>query len=164
MKDLDAQATRLLVEEAAAIDERRWQDWLALYLEDCEYWAPCWKDDDTLCADPRSELSHVFYRSRGGLEDRVWRIGSGKSPASRPMPRTLHSIAGVRSWSSGDARLEVRSNWTNHVFSLRDRAAEVFFGRYEHSLARSGGAWRIARKKIVLLNDQIPTYIDIYHL
>ncbi len=157
-------ASALLAEEAAAVDERRWDDWLALYLPDCEYWTPCWKDDDELCADPRSELSHVYYRGRAGLEDRVWRIRSGKSPASRPMPRTLHTIANVRVRALGDGRLEVASNWTNHVFSLRTRDTEVFFGRYEHTLAPGDGGLRIARKKIVLLNDLIPTYIDVYQL
>jgi 3-phenylpropionate/cinnamic acid dioxygenase small subunit len=160
----EAEANRLLAEEAAAVDERRWEDWLALYLEDCVYWAPCWCADEELCADPATQLSHVYYASRAGLEDRVWRIGSRKSPASAPMPRTLHTVANVRATFAEAGRILVKSNWTNHVFSLRNRETEVFFGRYEHGLLCVDGVWRIASKKIVLLNDQIPTYLDVYHL
>jgi 3-phenylpropionate/cinnamic acid dioxygenase small subunit len=154
----------LLLEEAAAIDEQRWADWLALFVPDCEYWAPCWRDDAELCSNPASELSHIFYRSRAGLEDRVWRIQSGKSPASRPMPRTLHSVSNIRQLSPGSGEFEVRSNWTNHVYNLRTRETDIFYGRYEHTLTNADGALRIARKKTILLNDQIPTYVDIYHL
>lgn len=164
MENPAKEAERLLVEEAAAVDERRWKDWLALFDANCEFWAPCWRDDEHLGESSASELSHVYYRSRAGLEDRVWRIESGKSPASKPMPRTLHLVAGVRAKDAGGGRLEVRSSWTNHVFSLRTRETDVFYGYYEHTLARGTAGWRILRKKIVLLNDQIPTYIDIYHL
>jgi 3-phenylpropionate/cinnamic acid dioxygenase small subunit len=40
----------------------------------------------------------------------------------------------------------------------------VFFGRYEHGLRRVDGDWRIARKKILLLNDTIPTVVDFYSI
>ena len=38
----------------------------------------------------------------------------------------------------------------------------AFFGRYEHRLRRQGGHWQIARKKIVLMNERLPTMIDFY--
>jgi 3-phenylpropionate/cinnamic acid dioxygenase small subunit len=163
---LDA-ATAVLVAEAAALDEQRWDDWLAMYQADCEYWAPCWKEDHTLTGDPGTELSHVYYSGRAGLEDRVWRIRSRRSPASSPMPRTARIVGNVRVVDESATRLEVRSTWVNHVYSLRSLETQVLFGRTEHMLRRSEGAndaWLIARKKIVLLNDRIATYIDIYHL
>jgi 3-phenylpropionate/cinnamic acid dioxygenase small subunit len=44
----------------------------------------------------------------------------------------------------------------------------VLFGRYEYRLRRhdEGGReyWLIARKKVLLLNDHIPTMIDFYCL
>ena len=33
-------------QEARALDERRWADWLEFYAEDVEYWMPSWDDDD----------------------------------------------------------------------------------------------------------------------
>ena len=40
--------------------------------------------------------------------------------------------------------------------------SDAFFGHYQHSLRREGDAWRIARQKISVLNDYIPTLLDFY--
>ena len=58
-------------QEARALDERRWADWLEFYAEDVEYWMPSWDDDDTLTNDPQNEVSLIYYANRQGLEDRV---------------------------------------------------------------------------------------------
>ena len=90
------EAQRLLFDEAAALDQRRWDDWLALYTEDCEFWVPAWKSEDTPTADPGAEVSLVYYDSRVGLEERVWRIQSAAAPAHRLLPRTCHAVHNVR--------------------------------------------------------------------
>lgn len=36
--------------------------------------------------------------------------------------------------------------------------------RYEYLLRRSSQVWKIGRKRIILLNDLIPTVIDFYNL
>ena len=77
-----AAGIELVHREARLLDERRWDEWLALFVEDCEYWMPAWKADGTPTTNPQAELSHIYYASRAGLEDRVVRIRSGKSPAS----------------------------------------------------------------------------------
>jgi len=38
----------------------------------------------------------------------------------------------------------------------------VFFGTYHHQLERRQGQWRITHKKVILMNDQIPTMLDFY--
>ena len=153
----------LIEREAAAIDERRWDDWLALFAEDCEYWMPAWKSDDTLTSDPRTELSHFYYASRAGLEDRIYRIRSNRSPASMPLPRTTHIVANVRFAEPAAAdRLHLRSNWVSHVFFSRSEESHAFFGHTEHTLVLANGRWLIAKKRIVLQNDYIPTMLDIY--
>ena len=53
------------------LDERRWDEWIALYAPDCEYWVPTWRDEENLTSDPQAELSHIYYANRAGLEDRV---------------------------------------------------------------------------------------------
>ena len=49
-----AAGIELVHREAAYLDEQKWDDWLALYTEDCEYWMPAWRADGTLTADPRT--------------------------------------------------------------------------------------------------------------
>ena len=148
--------------EARLLDEQRWDDWLALYLEDCEYWMPAWKADSTMTSDPKTELSHIYYATRAGLEDRVVRIRSGKSAASTPMPRTAHIVGSVLALESPSDRLRLGSNWVCHVFFPRSRENHAFFGRTEHELTLREGDWRIAKKKILLQNDYIPTMLDVY--
>jgi 3-phenylpropionate/cinnamic acid dioxygenase small subunit len=152
----------LVHHEARLLDEQRWDEWLALYLEDCEYWMPAWKADGTPTSDPRTELSHIYYASRAGLEDRVVRIRSGKSAASTPMPRTAHVLGSVLALDFPADRLRLGSTWVTHVYFPRSRDSHAFFGRTEHELVLRDGDWRIAKKKIVLQNDYIPTMLDVY--
>lgn len=157
-----AAGVELVHREARYLDEQRWDDWLALYIEDCEYWMPAWRADGTLTTNPRAELSHIYYASRAGLEDRIVRIRSGKSAASTPAPRTAHVLGSVLPAESPAGRLRLDSTWVCHVFFPRSRESHAFFGRSELELVLRGGDWRIARKKILLQNDYIPTMLDVY--
>lgn len=157
-----AAGSALLFREAALIDRREWDAWLALYTQDCVFWVPSWTGDDTLCRDPLTELSHIYYATRSGLEDRVWRIRSGLSIASIPMPRTMHAITNIALADATEAGLTLESNWSVDVFSIKHQASHRLFGRYEHRLVAADGAWLIARKTVILLNDYLPSVIDIY--
>ena len=97
----------VLALEAAHLDEQRWDDWLALFAPDCEYWVPTWVNEDTLASDHQSQLSQIYYSSRAGLEDRIARIRTGKSPASTPLRRTTHMTSNVvlLSGAAGDEPL-----------------------------------------------------------
>lgn len=155
--------TEVLQREGAYLDEQRWDDWLALYVPDCEYWVPSWKNEETLTANPQAELSHIYYASRAGLEDRVVRIRSRRSPASMPMPRTTHIVGNVLPLEQPrEDRMKLRSSWVCHVFFPRPHECHAFFGRSEHELVLKEGGWRIARKKTILQNDYIPTMLDVY--
>lgn len=158
-----AEAEALLAREGHCLDAQRWQDWLALYAADAVYWVPCWKGDGTPTADPDAEVSLIYHDSRAALEDRVWRFTSGRSAASTPLPRTAHAASSIV--LDGDAADPlVHASWTCHVFDPKHRRQHVFFGRYELRLVREAAGWRIARKKVLLANDYIPTMIDVYCL
>jgi 3-phenylpropionate/cinnamic acid dioxygenase small subunit len=156
------QVEDFLYREAWLLDRQRWKEWLDLYAPDCRFWVPAWKQDHELVDDPDAGLSFIYYESRGGLEDRVWRAQSGMSVASTPLPRTCHQVTNVRYEAPASGRLLVRSAWSCHIFDLRAREQRGFFGHYEHLLACDGGALRIAEKKIILFNDVITGFIDFY--
>src|SRR5690606_27341746 len=84
--------TDVLTREQVYLDGQRWDEWLALFAADCEYWVPSWKNEEQLTTSPQAELAHIYYANRAGLEDRVVRIRSRRSPASTPMPRTTHIL------------------------------------------------------------------------
>jgi 3-phenylpropionate/cinnamic acid dioxygenase small subunit len=45
---------------------------------------------------------------------------------------------------------------------VRTNRAHVYFGRYEHELVVDEGTWKISRKVIRLMNDVVPTMLDVY--
>ena len=127
---------------------------------------PTWKSEHEPTSNPKRELSLIYYSSRGGLEDRVWRVRSGRSVASKPMPRTQHAITNVMLAPVADPKdaLRVLSNITVHQFRTKSRETEVLYGRYEHDLVRTESGLKIRRKKIILLNDYMPAMLDYYCL
>jgi 3-phenylpropionate/cinnamic acid dioxygenase small subunit len=159
-----SRCAELLYQEAAYLDERRWAEWLALYTEDAEFWVPAWDEDGRPTDDPQSQLSLIYYNSRAGLEDRVWRIQSGLSPASSPLVRTCHLVTNV--WVAGaeNDRLHVSSHWQVQIYRPEQQQAFSYFGFYEHVLRPEGDRLRIARKKITLLNDVVESVLDVYHV
>jgi len=162
-----AEVTALLHQEAMLLDEQDWDGWLALYDEDAEFWMPAWKSETEPTTDPMRELSMIYYSGRAGLEDRVQRIRSGKSVASTPLRRTSHMVGNVMLLPDDPAHanlVQVKSSFNVHVYDTRAKTQHVFFGRTTHGLSRdeANGALRIGRKKIILVNDCIPTMLDIY--
>lgn len=155
-------AQTLIHQEALHLDAQRWDDWLALYTEDACFWMPAWVDEHRLSSSPDSELSLMYCSARAGLEDRVWRVRSGLSVASTPLPRTCHQISNSVVRPAEDDGLLVESNWSCHLMRLKQRSQHLLFGRYEHRLRETGGQWRIAGKTVVLMNEVIPTLVDFY--
>jgi benzoate/toluate 1,2-dioxygenase beta subunit len=152
-----------LYREARYLDDRDWDNWLALYLPQVEFWMPAWDDDDKLTEDPQSEVSLMYYSSKQGLEDRIFRIRTDRSSAtSLPEPRTVHHISNVEILSDGEKAIEVRFNWMTHSF--RYKATDTHYGRSYYTLEQTDGDFRISRKKIVLVNDYIHHVIDVYHV
>lgn len=160
-----AAGTEVLRREAVYLDERRWDEWVALFAPDCEFWVPTWTAEGNLTTSPQTELSLMYFAGRGGLEDRIVRIRSGRSPAALPLPRTTHMVGNILPLEPPQAaRLRLRSSWICHAFLPLMNATHTFFGRAEYELSRRGETWLIAKKKTILENDRIPMAIDIYCL
>lgn len=157
-----AEAEELLYREALHLDRGDWDAWLALYREDAIFWMPAWRDETTPTDNPDTELSLIYYRGRRNLEDRVWRIRSGRSIASVSRPRVAHMITNVLIERAEGDGADISSSFAVHLHDVQAERTHVFFGRYEHRLMRGEDGWRIAAKKILLLNDVIPTVVDIY--
>ncbi|HYD12278.1 MAG TPA: aromatic-ring-hydroxylating dioxygenase subunit beta [Allosphingosinicella sp.] len=155
-----AEAEVLLTREAMLLDRGDWDEWLALYAEDAIFWMPAWRDELNPTEDPDSELSLIYYKGRRNLEDRVWRARSGLSVASAPRPRVVHQVTNVLVEDGH----RVAASFSTHLFDKRAERTHTFFGRYDYALVRTAedGAWKIAMKKITLLNDTIPTVVDFY--
>jgi benzoate/toluate 1,2-dioxygenase beta subunit len=161
-----SEAEDLLYREARALDERRFDDWLAMYAQDVVFWMPAWKDETSPTDDPDTELSLIYYEGKAFLEDRVWRMASGLSNASQTLARVVHLVGNVivEPAADGAGEVVVLSAFTAHHHDPRSDRTHVFFGHYRHLFRREGDGWLITAKKITLMNDCIPTVADLYML
>jgi benzoate/toluate 1,2-dioxygenase beta subunit len=163
--DLITAGTRLIETEAMLLDERRWEEWIELFAEDCTYWVPTWRNDSELTNDPQTELSHIYYATRQGLEDRVQRALSGLSPASTPGVRTIHTLSSILPTAAPEAdRIAMRCNWTSSIYWVRNRAVSQLFGTARYALENVGDRLLIKSKKITIYSDYIPTMFDFYYI
>lgn len=158
------EAEELLYREALLLDRGEWDDWLALYCEDAVFWVPAWRDETTPVSDPDRELSLIYYQSRRNLEERVWRARSGLSVASAPQPRVAHQVTNVLVERADDREAQVSASFSTQLYDVRSARSHAYFGRYEYRLKRDTQGLRIAAKKVLLLNDVIPTVLDFYQL
>lgn len=153
-------AQDLVLREGWFLDQRDWDKWLDLYLPEAEYWLPCWKEDGTLTDDPRRQISLIYYSSRAGLEDRVYRIRTDRSLASTPLPRTSHIVNCVLSEAIDDEHVRISSNWVVNSYRLDQQ--NHFFGSQTHVLKSTPDGLKIASRKVIVMNDTIPCPLDIY--
>lgn len=158
----DDEIRAFLYREARLLDDREWDEWLTCYAPDVTYWMPAWDDDDQLTEDPHTQISLIFYPSRDGLEDRVFRIKTERSGASTPEPRTSHNVTNIELLARRDAEVDIRYNF--HTLNHRYKVTDQFFGTMFVTLRRSGDQLLISAKKIVLKNDYIRQVIDVYHI
>ncbi|KVN34852.1 benzoate 1,2-dioxygenase small subunit [Burkholderia stagnalis] len=156
----DVQA--FLYRESRLLDDEQWDDWLACYHPDAQFWMPSWDDDDTLVTDPQREISLIFYPNRQGLEDRVFRIKTERSSATMPDTRTCHNIANVELEKHEGGVCMVRFNW--HTLSFRYKTVSTYFGMSRYVIDFNGDAPQILNKYVVLKNDYINQVIDVYHI
>ncbi|MGE4336509.1 MAG: aromatic-ring-hydroxylating dioxygenase subunit beta [Pigmentiphaga sp.] len=165
MRDALEAAKELVAKDFSLLDQKRWDEWLELFDASCEYWVPTWLNEEMLSSDPTSQIAHIFYSSRSGLEDRVLRIKSGKSPASSPARRTCHTLGNVVPKSASPSLVELWISWTCDVYEPHSRSAIRLFGHAEyrcHHVPHQG--WTIRSRKTVVLNDFLPSVVDVYCL
>ncbi|MFJ7797577.1 anthranilate 1,2-dioxygenase small subunit [Pseudomonas sp. NPDC096950] len=153
---------QFLYRKAELCDSQDWDAYLDLFDAQSEFHLPQWESEHVYTTDPKRGMSLIYYANRGGLEDRVFRLRTGKSAASTPMPRTLHQISNVRIKVRDDGQLDVRASWV--TFYTRQAVSNQFFGHVTYRLKADGDSWKITRKHIVLLNDTIDSVLDFYHL
>jgi len=143
-----------LVHEARLLDERRYEDWLALFTEDGWYWVPLEEGQ----ADPKETVS-LMYDDRRLLETRVRRLTQAKLHIQEPKSRTSRIVTNVSIETRDDAGATVRSKFI--VTEYRRGAQLTYAGSYFHRLVRQGGQFRIAGKRVEIINseDALPALV-----
>jgi 3-phenylpropionate/cinnamic acid dioxygenase small subunit len=147
-----ADPVALVHHEARLIDRQDWTAWLALYTTDAHYWAPV----SRAMASPYEGPSH-FNDDRQLMEARTHRLANPRAFGAEPAPRTAHLLSGVDVSDAGDGEVVVVSiqlilEWRARGHFEADQ--RLFGGEVTHRLRREGGTWRIAAKRIDLINAE----------
>ena len=133
---------QFLFHEAQLLDTQRFEEWLALFTEDATYWVPLEQNQK----DPH-ETSSLIYDDRTLLELRVKQFRHPRAHARAPLARTIHQVSNV---VVDD--LIVKSALA--VIEFRNEKQRLWAGLVEHQLRRERDSFRIARKRIDLVNSE----------
>ena len=135
-------------DEAAMLDEHRFDDWLELFTEDGFYWMP-------LAPDQRDARLHasLLYEDRLLLKVRIERLNGLRTFSQQPASRCHHLIQRPKVLERDDqqGRYVVHSAW--HYVEWRMDVQTLFAGWSRHELVRDAeGRLRIRLKRVQLLN------------
>lgn len=138
---------RFLFREARLLDEGRFEDWLELFTEDAVYWVPAEPGQES----PLDRLS-LFYEDKSLLALRVRQIRHPRFHARAAPPRTRRVVGNVTVDEDGGAAGEtgVRSSFV--MVEHCDDRRRVFAGETAHRLRREESGFRIAAKRVDLVD------------
>lgn len=160
--ELRTAVEELLYREASLLDGKKWRAWLELYTDDAVFWMPAWASEYEPTTDPELELNLIYLKGRASLEDRVFRIETGDSFASVPMARTVHLVGNVSVSGAEGPEIIATANWIVHSYGLHGGITRG--GSYEYALRTAGSELKIARKKIIMIDDKLVGPVDIFHV
>ncbi len=147
-----------LYAEAELLDERRYDDWLALLADDIRYWMPMrrnvkYGDTDREFTRETEDVSW-FDEGRETLARRVRQIQTGIHWAEEPQSRITHMVSNVQLLSvSPDAAAPREVAAKSRFLIYRNRVeteTDLLVGKREDTLRRTDDGWLIARRKIIL--------------
>lgn len=147
-----------LYEEAALLDERHFTEWLGLLTDDLTYFMPLRRN--VKFGEAARENTRIgkdiswFDEDKWTLAKRVEQIMTGIHWAEEPFSRVSRLIANVQLTSAtpsleAPGEIAVRSRFL--IYQNRvEYETNLFAGKRNDVLRREGGAWKIARREIIL--------------
>ncbi|HEX6156859.1 MAG TPA: aromatic-ring-hydroxylating dioxygenase subunit beta [Burkholderiales bacterium] len=139
-------AEQFLYHEARLLDTQQLEAWLELFTDDATYWVPLEKDQ----REPL-ETSSIIHDDRTLLELRVKQARHPRAHARLPLARTVHQVSNVMV-EEGNDELKVHS--TLQVVEYRNDKQRVFGALVEHRLRPASGSFKIAHKRVDLVNSE----------
>src|SRR2546430_5900658 len=167
MTDRDDRITRALLKqeiedclyyEADLLDERHYDEWLALLAEDVRYWMPMRRNvklDDREREFTREGLDiNWFDEGKDTLTRRVRQIQTGIHWAEEPQSRITHMVSNVQLLEAtphASTPREVTVKCRFLIYRNRmETETDLLVGKREDTLRWVSDGWLIARRKIIL--------------
>ena len=155
---LKDEVEQFLFAEAELLDERQYQEWLALLDDDIRYWMPMRRNVKF------GELEREFTREgmdinwfdegKDTLTRRVNQILTGVHWAEEPLSRICHIVSNVQLLDAQPSLAdptEVSVKCRFIIYRNRiETETDFLVGKREELLRKTEDGWKIARRKIVL--------------
>jgi benzoate/toluate 1,2-dioxygenase beta subunit len=138
---------QFLYHEARLLDTGQLEAWLELFTEDATYWVPLEKEQ----RDPL-EASSIIHDDRTLLALRVKQARHPRAHARQPLARTVHQVGNVMVLSEEDSEMRIAS--TLQLIEFRAEKQRVWGALVEHRLRRVNGSFKIAHKRVDLVNSE----------
>lgn len=139
--------SQLLYKEARLQDEHRFSEWEALWTDDATYWVPANGED----GDPEREMS-IIYDNRSRISLRIRQFFTGKRFSQNPRSRLRRVVANIELLGEEPGGIRVAANML--LFESSRRGDTVWASRNEYVLRLLDGEWRMAFKKVALVNNE----------
>ncbi|HYM72025.1 MAG TPA: 3-phenylpropionate/cinnamic acid dioxygenase subunit beta [Stellaceae bacterium] len=167
---LAQEIAEFLYAEAELLDNRRYDDWLALLADDIRYWMPMRRNvkyGDATGREFTREGEDISWFDEGKetLTRRVRQIQTGIHWAEEPQSRIAHLVSNVQlleATPGAAAAQEVTAKCRFLIYRNRvETETDLLVGKREDTLRRAnsagGGGWLIARRKIILDQNVLMT-------
>ena len=141
--------TQFLYHEARLQDEHRFQDWEALWTDDAVYWLPA-NGENT---DPERDMS-ILYDNRSRIGLRIRQFLTGKRYSQMPVSRLRRVIGNIEMLGDEPGGTRVTANML--LYESHRRGQIMWAARNEYLLRQVDGQWRLAFKKVALVNNDAP--------
>jgi 3-phenylpropionate/cinnamic acid dioxygenase small subunit len=140
------------IREAWLLDERRFREWLELFTDDVLYFMPRRKNVPR--RESHRELTElgdlaILEEDKRYLEMRVARLDTGMAWAEDPPSRTRHLIGNLEAEVAPGGEVKARTAFLVYRSHL-ETDAQLLSGYREDLLRKVDGAWKVARRTIVL--------------
>jgi benzoate/toluate 1,2-dioxygenase beta subunit len=137
---------QFLYHEARLLDTGQYEAWLELFTDDATYWLPLERDQK----DPY-ETSSIVHDDRTLLELRVKQARHPRAHARLPLARTVHQVGNIL---VEEGHHEIKVNSTLQLVEFRNERQRLYGALVEHRLRRAGDSFKIAHKRVDLVNSE----------
>jgi 3-phenylpropionate/cinnamic acid dioxygenase small subunit len=144
--------TQFYIREAWLLDERKLQEWLGLFTDDVLYFMPRRKNvprrESHREVTPLGDLALIEDDKRY-LEMRVARLETGMAWAEDPPSRTRHLVGNLVAEPLDGGDVQAKTAFLVYRSHL-ETDQQLLAGSREDVLRRVDGAWKVAKRTIVL--------------
>jgi 3-phenylpropionate/cinnamic acid dioxygenase small subunit len=149
--ELHHRVSQFLYMEARLQDVHAYDEWEALWTEDAIYWVPA-NGHDT---DPDRQMS-ILYDNRSRISVRIKQLKTGRRHTQTPRSELARVISNIELVNVTDNEVNVRANAM--IFEDNMRGETIWATRNEYKLRLIDGVFRLARKKVGLVNNHKPVF------